>query len=124
MRTPRPAASTIALSGLTDIWEFLQPFCSRVSIHSMAIRAAYRHVDALAAGHDAAATRAGFRLVLHLSALRCALASSLLLFAGFEKVDADLVAIDPSQLAAAISQTCGGQQQEKFLELQSLDGAV
>src|SRR5215210_3839873 len=65
-----------------------------------------------------------FRLVLHLRALRRALARSLLLFAGPEKVDADLVAIDPSQLTAAISQTCGGQQQEKFLKLQSLDGAV
>jgi hypothetical protein len=38
---------------------------------------------------------------------------------GFEETRADLVSIDPDQLAAAISQSRGGQQQEEFLEIET-----
>src|SRR5215475_5177326 len=46
------------------------------------------------------------------------------LVALFEEVDADLVAIDPSQLAAPVGQSGGRQQQKKFLEVQALDRAL
>ena len=46
----------------------------------------------------------------------------LLLVAGFEEIDADLIAVDPGQLAAAVGQAGGRQQQEEFLEMQPLDG--
>ena len=42
-------------------------------------------------------------------------ARPLLLFAGLEEVDADLVAIDPGELAAAVGQSRRRQQQEEFL---------
>ena len=46
----------------------------------------------------------------------------LLLVALLEEIDADLVAIDPGQLAAAIGKAGGGQQQEELLELKPFDG--
>src|SRR5580698_4959401 len=52
------------------------------------------------------------------------LAGLLLLFALLEEGDADLVAIDPGQLAAAIGQARGRQQQEEFLQMQPFDGTL
>src|ERR1700733_4234698 len=48
----------------------------------------------------------------------------LLLFALLEEGDADLVAIDPGQLAAAIGEARGRQQQEEFLQMQPFDGTL
>src|SRR3977135_3569376 len=78
-------------------------------------------VDAIAAPHDGCATllppRSGIR------GLRCAAPCRLfLLVARLEEIDADLVAIDPGQFAAAIGKPGGRQQQEEFLEMQTLDG--
>ena len=47
----------------------------------------------------------------------------LLLVALLEEIDADLIAIDPGQFAAAIGQSGGRQQQEEFLQMQPLDRA-
>src|SRR5947209_20409705 len=46
----------------------------------------------------------------------------LLLVALPEEIDADLVAIDPGQLATAIGKARRRQQQEEFLQMQALDG--
>src|SRR4051812_31586615 len=47
-----------------------------------------------------------------------------LLVAELEKVDADLVAIDPGELAAPVREPGGRQQQKKFLQMQAFDRAV
>src|SRR5882757_188981 len=57
----------------------------------------------------------------NVGSLRAASGRLLLLVALFQKIDADLVAIDPCQLAAAIGQSCGRQQQEKFFQMQAFD---
>src|SRR5215470_13824193 len=41
-----------------------------------------------------------------------------------QEVDADLVAIDPGELAAAIGKAGRRQQQEEFLQVQALDGTL
>src|SRR5258708_23931497 len=56
--------------------------------------------------------------------LGTALARFLLLVALFEEIDADLIAVDPGELAAAVRKTRGRQQQEEFLEVQTLDRAL
>jgi hypothetical protein len=47
--------------------------------------------------------------------------SGFLLGALSQKCRADLLAIDPGQLAATERQSCGRQQQEEFLEIDTLD---
>src|SRR3954464_13605605 len=47
-----------------------------------------------------------------------------LLVAELEKVDADLVAIDPGELAASVRKSGGRQQQKKLLQMQSSHRAV
>src|SRR3954463_10240235 len=47
-----------------------------------------------------------------------------LLVAELEKVDADLVAIDPGELAASVRKSGGRQQQKKLLQMQAFDRAV
>src|SRR5436190_3199990 len=44
-----------------------------------------------------------------------------LLVAGFEEIDADLVAVHPGKLAAPIGKAGRRQQQEKLLQMQPLD---
>src|SRR6185437_7787056 len=51
---------------------------------------------------------------------RRALAGLFLLVALLEEVDADLVAVNPGQFAAAIGEARGRQQQEEFLQMQPL----
>src|ERR1700689_1283534 len=76
--------------------------------------------DAIAARYDKGATAmpSGFRGLRRTTPRRL-----FLLVAGFKEIDADLVAVDPGQFATAIGETRGGQQQEEFLEMQSIDGA-
>ena len=47
-----------------------------------------------------------------------------LLLAGLQEGDADLVAIDPGELAAPVGEAGGRQQQEEFLQVQALDRAL
>src|ERR1700738_4982705 len=61
--------------------------------------------------------RSDFRV----GAAPCAL---LFLVALLQEIDADLVAVDPTELAAAVGEAGGRQQQEEFLQVQALDGAV
>src|SRR5258705_4529565 len=122
MRTPSPAARTMALAGLTDISGVSRTvFVAAWIISRGFAEATARH--AVTDGHDRYATetlpRSDFR-GLRQTTLRCLF----LLVAGLEEVDADLIAVDPGQLAAAVCQTSGRQQQEEFLEMQSLDGAI
>src|SRR5579872_3699549 len=46
------------------------------------------------------------------------------LVAGLEKIDSDLVAIDPGKFASAIGKPRRRQQQKEFLQVQSLDRAL
>src|ERR1700742_2835072 len=55
---------------------------------------------------------------------RCALAALLLLVGQLEEGDADLVAVDPGQFAAAIGEAGGRQQQEEFLQMEPLDRSL
>src|ERR1700734_3775754 len=48
----------------------------------------------------------------------------LLLVAGLEKINADLVAIHPCEFAPAIGKTRRRQQQKEFLQMQSFDRAL
>src|ERR1700712_5420479 len=102
MRTPRPAARTMALVGVTDIRN------SRIVV--LGRRRAYHGDwsrlsvgDAIAVRHDGCATGmsswSDFR-----GGRRAAPVGPLLLLAGLEEIHGDLVAIDPGQFAAAVGQ--------------------
>src|SRR4029078_8524796 len=119
MRTPSPAASTMALVGLTDILGFSATPRCWIHKHTTGFVSHTAMVEALTARRDGYATPCG---ALALRDLRRALGRPFFPVAGLEEIDADLVAIDPGQLAAAIGKAGGGQQQEELLELQALDG--
>src|ERR1700682_1909974 len=122
MRTPSPAARTMAFVGLTDIF---RDFSNRVCGWCRSYHGDSRGllvVDAIAIRRDGCATRklprSDFR-----SLRRTAPCRLFFLVAGFEEIDADLIAIDPGQFAAAVGEAGGRQQQEEFLEMQPLDRA-
>src|SRR6185437_4352372 len=73
-------------------------------------------VAALAMGDDDYTTS--------LSVRRRSPAELLLFIARLEKNDPDLVAVDPGKLAAAIGEAGRRQQQEKFLQVQTLDRSL
>src|SRR5260370_41005030 len=123
MRMPSPAARTMAFVGLTDISGISRTvlLVPRRSYHGDS-RRLLPLLDAITVRHDGCATRMLARSDFH-GLRRTAPRCPFLLVAGLKKIDADLVAIDPGQFAAAIGEASGRQQQEEFLEMQSLDRA-
>src|SRR6201994_2556032 len=97
MRKPRPAARTMALVGLTDIW--------KISVVSQPLSIARRFgqdrcMEAIVAADDGCTTAGQVRK----SGVRAGAPGMFLLLAVavLQEGDADLVAIDPGQLTAAI----------------------
>src|SRR5664279_2142445 len=113
MRRPRPAARTMALVGLVAISEISglveeiisRRFGWRIAGHAIAVR------------HDGCATGASDGSDFHHTG-RTTMRRLFLLVGGSQEIDADLIAVDPGQLAAAVGQAGRRQQQEKFLEMQ------
>src|SRR2546423_4531467 len=128
IRRPRPAARTMAFLGVTDI-RFLKTDQRCGSYHGDSTDpATVRAIVIADDGCKTTAARGGNKRIWvrgrsRVGGLRAALAGLLLLVALLEEIDADLVAIDPGQLTAAVGEAGGRQQQEEFLQMQTLDGA-
>src|ERR1700722_5804053 len=102
MRTPRPAARTMARVGLTDIIRsFLELLLLDLQIISRRFAPRIAIVDALAAPCDDCATR--MRRSDFLGMRRVAFRLFLLVVRP-DETDADLVAVDPGQFAAAVGE--------------------
>src|SRR5712671_1665292 len=129
MRTPRPAARTMALvGGLIDISGNSRTVVQGApggADHITAIGGGAATVDAITVRRDNCATGAAVRLARSdLGVQRRVTPGRLfLLVALLEEIDTDLIAVDPGQLAAAVGQAGRRQQQEEFLQMQALDGS-
>src|SRR3981081_2137608 len=124
MRRPRPAARTMALVGITGMSGISLTIKGAPRIISRIISrrfAGYSDRQAIVTGHDGRTTAPAPRT----SDLGVGALGLLFLLVGLlEEIDTDLVAIDPGQFAAAIGKSGRRQQQEEFLQMQTLDGTI